>query len=50
VSSNFESDALFTAAATGNFKHLSLLVDAGADLSMSNYDKVRVLYIPHQAD
>lgn len=40
VSSTFESDALFVAAASGNIKHLSLLADAGADLTMANYDKV----------
>ena len=40
VSSMFESDALFEAAASGNIKHLALLSDAGADLTMANYDKV----------
>lgn len=37
----FESDALFIAAASGNIKHLTLLSEAGADLAMPNYDKVR---------
>lgn len=41
VSSRFESDALFVAAASGNIKHMTLLYIAGADLTMTNYDKVR---------
>lgn len=40
--SSFESDTLFAAAGNGNLFHLSLLSQAGADMTKANYDKVHV--------
>eukprot|EP00892_Ulva_mutabilis_P004253 jgi/Ulvmu1/219/UM001_0223.1 len=45
ISCSFESDAFFNAARNGNIAHVDLLSQAGADLTMANYDKVSGLHI-----